>query len=161
MAPDDPVRLSVVLVGSVLAALPLGFGSPVAGRALQDVGLGLSPLSIATAPDSLPPDRSRSTIALLPIITVTGVGLGYPLTGLITEALGYRGSFWFGAMVSGTALVSAALIVPRTRHVASRPCDVVGAVLFGSVLAGLMLVLSDPRLLPEDGITVSRYTGVS
>ncbi|MFF4692781.1 hypothetical protein [Streptomyces sp. NPDC001307] len=118
-------------------------------------------MGIATARDSLPPDRSRSTIALLLIITVTGVGLGYPLIGLISEAPGYHGSFWFGAMVSGSALVSAALVVPRTRHVASRPCDVVGAVLFGLVLAGLMLVVSDPRLLPEDGITVSRYTGVS
>ncbi|MFF3879020.1 MFS transporter [Streptomyces sp. NPDC001978] len=147
---DGPLRrqlillaLSIVLVGSVLAALPFGFGPLVTGRALQGVGLGLSPLSIATARDSLPAERSRSTIALLSITTVAGVGLGYPLTGLITEGFGYHASFWFGALFSGAALVSAVFVVPRTRHLASRPFDVLGAVLFGAVLAGLLLVLSE------------------
>ncbi|MFG2477389.1 MFS transporter [Streptomyces fagopyri] len=149
---DGPLRrplillaLSVVLVGSVLVALPFGFGPLIAGRALQGVGLGLSPLTISTARDNLPADRSRSTIALLSITTVAGVGLGYPLTGLITEGFGYHASFWFGALVSGVALVSAVFVVPRTRHLAPRPFDGVGAVLFGAVLAGLLLVLSEGR----------------
>lgn len=55
---------AVVVLGSVLASLPLGFGWLVAGRALQGVGLGLTPLAIATARDNLPPRpparRSRS-----------------------------------------------------------------------------------------------------
>jgi hypothetical protein len=42
-------------------------------------------LTIAPARDSLPADRSRSAIGLSSINSVAGVGLGYPLTGLIAE----------------------------------------------------------------------------
>lgn len=135
--------LAVVLVGNALAALPFGFGWLIAGRALQGVGLGLIPLTVATARDSLPPERSRSTIALLSVTVVSGIGVGYPLTGLIAENFGFHASFWFGAAVSAAALVAAALVVPSTRHLSRRPLDVKGAVLFGAVLAGLLLVLSE------------------
>jgi MFS family permease len=69
--------ISLVLAGSVLAALPLGFGFLVAGRGLQGVGLGLVPLAIATARDVLSPERSRPAVALLSSTSVAGVGLGY------------------------------------------------------------------------------------
>ncbi|MET8538317.1 hypothetical protein ABZV67_43145 [Streptomyces sp. NPDC005065] len=68
---------------------------------------------------------------------MAGVGLGYPLTGLITEGFGYHASFWFGALFSGAALVSAVFVVPRTRHLASRPFGVLCAVLFGAVRSSL------------------------
>ncbi|MGI5140265.1 MULTISPECIES: MFS transporter [unclassified Streptomyces] len=147
---DGPLRrptilgaLSFVLVGSALAALPFGFVWLVVGRAFQGVGLGLIPLTIATARDNLPAERSRSVIALLSITTVTGVGLGYPLTGLITQVFGFHASFWFGAAVSGIALISAVVVLPHTRHLAPRRLDAVGAILFGAVLGGLLLALSE------------------
>ncbi|MGW1728226.1 MFS transporter [Streptomyces sp. NPDC002306] len=147
---DGPLRhttiltaLSVVLAGSALAALPFGFGWLLVGRALQGVGLGLIPLAIATARDNLPASRSRSAIALLSVTVVSGVGLGYPLVGLIAEHLGFRASFWFGAAVSGVGLVVAVLVLPGTRHLSRHRLDLVGAVLFGAVLAGLLLVLCE------------------
>lgn len=119
---DGPRRRSVtlgaaavVVLGSVLAALPLGFGWLVVGRGLQGIGLGLTPLAIATARDSLPADRSRSAVALLSITAVAGVGLGYPLTGLIAESFGIHAGFWFGAVISGLALLLAALVLPPPR----------------------------------------------
>lgn len=72
--------LAAVLAGCALAALPLGFGWLLAGRALQGLGLGLTPLAIATARDALPPERSRPAVAMLSVTTVAGVGLGYPVT---------------------------------------------------------------------------------
>ena len=146
---------AVVLVGSVLAALPLGFALLVVGRALQGVGLGLTPLAIATARDSVPAERSRSAVALLSITTVAGVGLGYPLTGLITESFGIHAGFWFGALISAVALLAAVLVLPPTGHRPPQRLDVLGAVAFGAVLAGLLLVLTEgdswgwgsPRLL--------------
>ncbi|WP_371483842.1 MFS transporter [Kitasatospora sp. NBC_00315] len=134
---------AVVLLGSVLAALPLGFPLLVVGRALQGVGLGLTPLTIATARDSLPTERSRPTVAMLSITTVAGVGLGYPLTGLITQSLGVHAAFWFGALISALALLAAVLALPSTSHRKAQPLDVLGAVLLGVVLAGLLLVLSE------------------
>ncbi|MFD3452797.1 MFS transporter [Streptomyces sp. NPDC058691] len=147
---DGPLRratilgtLAIVMVGNVLAALPFGFGCLIVGRGLQGVGLGLIPLSIATARQSLPAHRSRSAIGLLSVTVVAGVGLGYPLTGLIAEEFGFHASFWFGAAVSAAALVAAVLVVPGTRHLSPRPLDLLSAVLFGTVLAGLLLVLSE------------------
>ncbi len=134
---------AVVVLGSVLAALPLGFPMLVVGRALQGVGLGLTPLTIATARDSLPAERSRPTVALLSITTVAGVGLGYPLTGLITQSFGMHAGFWFGALISGLALLAAVLVLPSTSHRTAQPLDVLGAVLLGVVLAGLLLVLTE------------------
>lgn len=147
--------LAVVLAGSILAAAPLGFGFLVTGRALQGVGLALTPLAIASARDALPADRSRPAVALLSITTVAGVGLGYPLTGLIAQGLGVRAGFWFGAVVSGLALVAAAVVVPPSRQQQAHRFDVLGGLLLGGALAGLLLALSQaeswgwtaPRLL--------------
>jgi len=134
---------AVVLAGSVLAALPLGFGFLVAGRGLQGVGLGLVPLAIATARDALPAERSRSAVAMLSITTVAGVGLGYPLTGLITQSMGMHAGFWFGAIISALALLGAALVVPHAHGREQRPLDGPGAVLLGAGLAGVLLSLSE------------------
>lgn len=133
--------LAVVTVGGVLAALPLGLGWLVAGRGLQGLGLGLTPLAMATAREALEGNRSRSTIAALSITVVAGLGVGYPLAGLVAELGGVHAAFWAGAAVSLSALVAAAAVLPPSRAAASRPLDVVGALLLGAGLAGALLVL--------------------
>ncbi|MFF4815775.1 MFS transporter [Kitasatospora sp. NPDC001309] len=134
---------AVVVLGSVLAALPLGFWWLIAGRALQGVGVGLTPLAIATARDALPAAASRSAVALLSITTVAGVGLGYPITGLIAQSFGIHAGFWFGAVISGLALLLAVLVLPAAKHRERRPLDVPGTVLLSLALVGLLLVLSE------------------
>jgi MFS family permease len=145
---DGPHRRTVVLVvlavvtaGGVLAALPLGLGWLVAGRALQGVGLGLTPLAIATAREALTGQRSRSTIAALSITVVAGVGLGYPLAGLVAELGGVHAAFWAGAAVSAAALAASAAVLPPSAAAPRHPLDVVGALLLGAGLAGLLIAL--------------------
>jgi predicted MFS family arabinose efflux permease len=137
------VSLAAVVAGSVLAALPLPFAALVIGRGLQGIGLGLTPLAIATARDHLPPEKSRSAVALLSITTVAGVGLGYPLTGLIAERFSVHGGFWFGAIISALALLAAILVVPASSHRPKRRLDVSGALLLGLGLGTLLLGLSE------------------
>lgn len=138
--------LAAVLAGCALAALPLGFGWLLAGRALQGLGLGLTPLAIATARDALPPERSRPAVAMLSVTTVAGVGLGYPVTGVIAQSLGLHAGYWFGAGVSAAALVAAALVLPPSPERAAPRLDVPGALLLGGALAGLLLALSEAEL---------------
>ena len=135
--------LGLIVLGGLLAALPLGLGWLVAGRGLQGFGLGLTPLAIATARDVLSGERSRATIAALSITTAAGLGLGYPVTGLIAELGGVHAAFWFGAGISAVALASAAVVFPRSPAVAARRLDVVGAALLGLGLATALLVLSE------------------
>ncbi len=133
--------LAVVAVGGVLAALPLGFAFLIAGRALQGVGLGLTPLAIAVARDALPVERSRPAAAMLSVTTVAGVGLGYPITGLIAQHGGLHAAFWFGAVVSVLALAVAVRVVPSSARLPARRLDVAGAILLGAALAGVLLVI--------------------
>jgi predicted MFS family arabinose efflux permease len=135
--------LAVVVVGSLLAALPLSFGWLLVGRGLQGIGLGLIPLTIATARDALPPERSRSAVALLSIATVAGIGLGYPVTGAIAEHLGYHAGFWFGAAVVAVALAVAAVVLPSSAGLPANPLDTLGALLLGGGLLALLLALSE------------------
>jgi len=57
---------------------------------MQGVGLGLVPLAMATARDELPKVRVAPMIALLSVSAAAGVGAGYPISGLIADALAYR-----------------------------------------------------------------------
>jgi MFS family permease len=135
--------LTVVLLGSVLAALPLGLGWLIAGRALQGVGLGLTPLAIATARTALTGERSRSAVAVLSVTVAAGVGLGYPLTGAIAEFGGVHAAFWFGAGAAVVGLVAAALVYPPSPEVPPRRLDVAGALLLGTALACGLLALGE------------------
>ncbi|WP_409330726.1 MFS transporter [Trujillonella humicola] len=135
--------LAVVVAGSALAALPLGFGWLVAGRALQGMGLGLAPLAMATAREALTGARQRAAIAALSITVVAGVGLGYPVAGLAAELGGLHAAFWFGAAVAALALVAGALVLPPSRAPGGRRIDLPGALLLGTTLAAGLLVLSE------------------
>ncbi|WNI21421.1 MULTISPECIES: MFS transporter [unclassified Streptomyces] len=135
--------LALVVIGCVLAALPLGFATLLVGRALQGIGLGLTPLTIAVARDALPAARSAPVIAMLSITAVTGVGLGYPLTGLVAQWGGVRGAYWLGVVVSALGLAAAAWAVPAARHRARVPLDILGAVLLALGTAGLLVAISE------------------
>jgi MFS family permease len=139
--------LAVVVAGSVLAALPLGFGWLLAGRGLQGIGLGLTPLGIATARDALTGERARRTIAALSITVASGIGLGYPLSGLIAEVGGVGAAFWFGGAVAAAALVAGALVLPASSARQGRRLDVLGAVLLGLGLATGLVALGDGERL--------------
>ncbi|MCA1217052.1 MFS transporter [Streptomyces sp. 8L] len=147
---DGPHRRHVIIVslvavtaGAVLAALPLGFPFLLVGRAMQGIGLGLTPLGITAVRDALPVERSRPAAAVLSVTTVAGVGLGYPITGLVAQFGGLHAAFWFGAVVSALGLVVAAIVVPSSAHRPSRPVDLAGALLLGAALVGLLLSLSE------------------
>src|SRR4051794_17038428 len=106
--------LAVVTGGGVLAAVAPGLGLLVVGRAMQGVGLGLVPLAMATARDSLPEARVAPMIALLSVSGGAGAGAGYPISGVLAEAAGLSGAFWFGAAVCAVALVCVTVALPST-----------------------------------------------
>ena len=135
--------LAVVLVGCVLAAVSDQFIVVVAGRALQGFGLGLLPVTMAIARRHLSAEKAGRTIATLSITVAVGGGLGYPLTGLITEAANFHAAFWFGAVTVGVALVAAAMILPARSDTPARHFDAPGAVTLSLGMIGLLVVLSE------------------
>jgi predicted MFS family arabinose efflux permease len=148
---DGPRRLQVLVgslgiltVGSVLAALPgLGFAFLLVGRGMQGVGLALLPLAMSVARDHLDPARSRSTLAVLSVTAVVGVGLGYPITGVIAEHLSFHAGFWLAAVLGLLAMALATVVVPSSSHRSSQHFDLPGALLLGAGLGGLLVSLSE------------------
>ncbi|MDP9116486.1 MAG: MFS transporter, partial [Actinomycetota bacterium] len=118
---DGPWRLQVLLaslgvlvVGSVLGALPVqAFVLLLIGRGMQGIGIAMLPLAMSVARDHLEPARARSTMATLSVTTVVGVGLGYPLTGLIAQHLNFLACFWIASLIGVVALVLCAMVLPN------------------------------------------------
>ncbi len=140
------VTLAVVVVGSALTVLPLPFAGLLAGRAAQGAGLGLTALMMATARDHLAPARSASTIALLSVASTAGIGLGYPLAGLLTDLAGVRAAYGLGLVITLAALVAAAVFLPATPDRAPSRVDLRGAVLLTVALLVLLIVISQTDL---------------
>jgi predicted MFS family arabinose efflux permease len=135
----------VMFAGCLFSALPAGFAMFIVGRGLQGVGFGLIPLATVIARDNLSVVRSRSTISLIGITTAAGVGIGYPLVGLLAQYLGLAAPFWFVTALTALVLVAAAVVLPesppRMTHI-----DFLGAALLGLGLTSLLLALAEgPR----------------
>jgi predicted MFS family arabinose efflux permease len=151
--------LAIVTLGGVIAALGGGLLVLVAGRALQGLGLAILPLTMAAARDHLSTARSRPVIAMLSITGAAGVGLGYPITGLIAEYLDLSDAFWFGAVMSGLMLVLAVLFVPAPQSAVARTAiNVRNAVLIGGGILALLLTLEEG---PGWGWTASPTLGLT
>ncbi len=144
---DGPHRRTVLLVclaavtlGGTLAATAPSLPVLLVGRALQGIGLAIMPLSMAAARQALGPVRARRTIAALSVIGAVGIGVGYPVTGVLARYLDLSAAFWFGVVTSALALAVAAWVVPSARQTTPpQRVDVGGAVLVASGLAAFLL----------------------
>jgi len=135
--------------GSVLTVLPLPFWCLLAGRAAQGVGLGLTALMMGVARSHLDASRASAVIALVSVASTIGIGVGYPLAGLLTELGGVRAAYGLGVFVTAVALLTAvrSMPVPPTagRGDPAR-LDVPGAMLVSAGLTILLLVASETTL---------------
>ncbi|CAB4690473.1 unannotated protein [freshwater metagenome] len=134
--------LLVVMAGTALSALPLGFAVLVAGRAMQGVGMALVPLAIATARDAIAPDRLASAVALLSVTTVAGAGLGYPVTAVVADLGGLPLAYALGTVLTSLTLVMAWRYVPGRPGEEPAHVDVVGAGLVGAGMVATLLAVS-------------------
>jgi MFS family permease len=131
--------LVVVTVGGIVAGLAETLPLLIVGRVMQGTGLGLAPIAMASARDHLPAERAPGVIGLLSVSGATGVGAGYPISGLVAESFDVHAAFFFGAVLSGLALVAVALVVPRSRASATVPLDVPGALVGGLGVVALLI----------------------
>ncbi|GAB3610740.1 MFS transporter [Humibacter ginsengiterrae] len=119
------VTSSLVALGGLLTALPLPAGALpftvlLLGRALQGLGLGLIALLMSVARDHVPGERAHSTIATISVAGTVGVGVAYPLMGLIDQVAGLRIAYGVGFVISLAAALIAWRTIPKD---APRPLD--------------------------------------
>ena len=137
------VALGAVMAGCAISAASASFLMMVVGRGLQGVGLGLLPVTMAMARSELPAAKVSGAVGTLSVTTAVGVGLGYPLTGLISQVLGFRAAFWFGASAVVVALVLVVAVLPKRSSASTRRFDVFGALSLGCSVIGISVVLSE------------------
>ncbi|WIV56421.1 MFS transporter [Amycolatopsis nalaikhensis] len=146
--------LAVVVAGSALTVLPLPFAWLLAGRAAQGVGLGLTALMMGVARDHLPEERGAAVIALISVVSIIGVGVGYPLAALLADLGGVRAAYGLGLLVTAAALLTAWLSVPDAPEGRSGRVDVAGAVVLAAALL-LVLFLAGERNLWSGHLAVA------
>lgn len=137
------VCLAAVVLGGVLAAAATSLAVLIVGRALQGLGLALMPLTMAAAREHLPAQDAGRAIAAISVVTAAGIGLGYPITGLIADHLDVSAAYWFGTLVSVAALAAAVAVIPDPAATpdGDRRLDVAGAVISGVGLVALLVGL--------------------
>lgn len=135
--------LAVVTLGLVVASASSSFAMLLVGRGLQGIGVGMVPLTLAIARQFVPADRLRSTVAILSVTAATGVGLGYYMTGLISDAFSYRDAFGVAAVLAAIAIMMAWVAVPSSIPERTVGVDWSGAVLLAAALGALLLALSE------------------
>lgn len=148
--------LGVVVAGSLLTVVPLPFAWLLVGRGAQGVGLGLTALMMGVARDHLAPPRAASTIALISVASTIGIGVGYPLAGLLTQLGGVRAAYALGVVVTVAALLAAVRSMPASPPGRSAALDVAGALLLAAGLCPVLLVASETSLwIRHPGIAVA------
>ena len=150
--------LAVVTGGSVLTVLPLPFGWLLAGRAAQGVGLGLTALMMGVARDHLDADRAPGVIALVSVASAIGIGVGYPLAGLLAEFGGIRAAYGLGAAITVVALLTALRSMPAPQAGRSARVDIPGALLLAGGLLALLLVLSETSVWSSNPAVAATVT---
>ncbi|MGO4249858.1 MFS transporter [Paenarthrobacter sp. RAF54_2] len=139
------VSLTVILVGSAVAALAPNFTLFLIGRALQGLTYGIVPVTIALARRYASADKVQVSISSLSVTVATGLGLGYPLTGVIAGLTDFRVAFWFAVLFVVSAIVVVFVAVPAgpDTQAARLPFDYCGAALLSLGLGGLLLSVSE------------------
>ena len=139
------ISLSVIVVGSVVASIAPTFTVFLIGRALQGLLYGTVPVTIALARRHLTYTESQPAISTLSVTVSVGLGLGYPLTGILASVFDLRAAFVFAALFVATAALGVWRMIPAGPDpLAPRtPFDATGAFLLGIGLSALLLWISE------------------
>ena len=140
------IALAVCISGLIIAGLSHNFATLVVGRALQGLGMGLMPVTMAIARAHLDATTAAKTVATLSVTAAVGVGLGYPLTSVIAEHFDYHAAFWFAAVLILSAWLLAYFKLPTMAKNEKRAFDWWGSSLLTLGLIGALLVLGEGQL---------------
>lgn len=134
------ITLTLVTIGSVLAAMTHMMAFVLVGRALQGMGFAAMPLAIGIVRSIFPPARVPSSIALLSALTGIGAGAGLLVSGLLVKAdVTAQGMFWISAAATAVGLLGVALLVKLPETASKFTVDIWGALTLAGGLVCIVL----------------------
>lgn len=134
--------LSVVLLGSVLAATTSSLALLLVARVAQAASYGLFLLSIGVLREELPPERLDGAMAVTSGMLSVGAVAGLVVTVLLMRGGDYHNLFWLSTALAVIGLAGA-LLLPRRPGAASGSLDWAGAALLGLGVVLLILLLEE------------------
>jgi EmrB/QacA subfamily drug resistance transporter len=137
------IVLTILLAGTLLAALAPNLGVLIAARALQGAAGAVLPLSIGIVRDELPRNRVGVTIGLLSAIFGVGAGVGIVAAGPIVQNLSWNWLFWFPLALVVIALLGAIFGMKESPVRTPGRLDVVGALILSVSLVSILLAISN------------------
>ena len=137
------VVLSLLLVGTLLAALAPNLGVLIIARALQGAAGAIMPLSIGVVRDELPKERVSVVIGLLSAIFGVGAGVGIVAAGPIIEALSWHWLFWLPAVLIVIALAGVIFGMPESPVKKPGRLDIVGTLILAVSLVSILLAITE------------------
>lgn len=137
------IVLSLLLVGTLMAALAPNLGMLIIGRAFQGAAGAIMPLSIGVVRDELPAEKVGVTIGLLSAIFGVGAGVGIVAAGPIVEHLSWHCLFWLPAVLIVIALVGVIFGMPESPVKKPGRLDIVGTLILSISLVCLLLAIGE------------------
>jgi EmrB/QacA subfamily drug resistance transporter len=143
------LALSVLLVGTVGAAVAPTLGTLVGARALQGLGCAAVPVAVmGTLARTWPAAQRSRVMGTWGAANGVGQAIGPPIGGLVADAFGWRAIFVGLAPLTVAVLVVIWRAMPRDPAVRTR-IDGVGA---GSLTVGVALLMSAITAAPQPGV---------
>ena len=136
------ISMTMIVVGSLVAAIGGNFISLLIGRGLQGFAISMIPVGISIMRDELPKEKVASATALMSATLGIGSALGLPLSGLIFEHLGWPAIFWLSAIVGVLLIIAVAAVVPESSVRTRGKFDFLGAVMLSTALTAILLAIS-------------------
>ncbi|SDG58655.1 Major Facilitator Superfamily protein [Lentzea fradiae] len=136
------VSLSMVVLGSLIAAMSNSLGPLVVGRVVQGMAVGVIPLGISIMRDELPRERLAGATALMSASLGVGGALGLPAAAFLVEQSDWHMLFWTSACVGALAVVAVLVWVPESPVRSGGRFDFPGAVGLSIALICLLLGVS-------------------
>jgi EmrB/QacA subfamily drug resistance transporter len=143
------LALSVLLAGTVGAAVAPTLGTLVGARALQGLGCAAVPVAVmGTLARTWPAAQRSRVMGTWGAANGVGQAIGPPIGGLVADAFGWRAIFVGLAPLTVAVLVVTWRAMPRDPAVRTR-IDGVGA---GSLTVGVALLMSAITAAPQPGV---------
>lgn len=135
--------LTVVLIGSLIAATTSTLPLLIAARVLQGVSFALYPICVAILRDEIPEDAVGGALAVLSGTLGFGGGMGLVVTGLLMNGdAGYHRVFWLTAAFTAVIMVLAMIVVPSRTAESEGGIDWLGAAGLAVGLSGVLLAIT-------------------
>lgn len=136
------LSLTMMVAGSLVAAVGGTFLTVLVGRALQGFSSSLIPVAMAVLRDVLPREKVAGAAAMISATMGIGGALGLPAAGVLYDRFGWTSVFWVSAVAGCTLLLGILILVPASVSGTRARFDVVGALLLSLALTALLVGIS-------------------